>query len=45
MATSSKILIVEDEMILELNVKVQLKRLGYNVVGIAKSGNEAIKLT
>jgi DNA-binding NarL/FixJ family response regulator len=40
-----KVLIVEDEMILALDVKYRLEKLGYNVVGIADNGEDAIKLT
>jgi FOG: CheY-like receiver len=32
-------------MILALDVKVQLNRLGYNVVGVVNNGKDAIKLT
>lgn len=41
----TKILIVEDEMILASDVKYQLEELGYNVVGIVNNGKDAIKLT
>ena len=41
----TKILIVEDEMILANDVKYQLEELDYNVVGIVNNGKDAIKLT
>ncbi len=40
-----KVLIVDDEIILAMDVKNQLEKLGYNVVGIANNGEDAIKLT
>ena len=43
MATA-KILIVEDESVLALNMKMSLVELGYSVAGIATSGNKAIEL-
>ena len=42
--TSRKILIVEDEMIAALDLRNQLCRLGYQVPGLAKSGEEAVRL-
>jgi CheY-like chemotaxis protein len=39
-----KILIVEDEMISALDLQNQLHRLGYEVSGLAKSGEEAVRL-
>ncbi|WP_035074747.1 HD domain-containing phosphohydrolase [Maridesulfovibrio zosterae] len=41
---SSRILIVEDEAIVALDVKGRLLALGYNVVGVAASGKLAIEL-
>jgi len=37
------ILIVEDERIVAVDIKMGLKRLGYSICGIAYSGEEAIK--
>jgi PAS domain S-box-containing protein len=39
----SKILIVEDEWIIANDIKSSLKDLGYNVVAVAATGNEAIE--
>lgn len=39
-----KILIVEDEGIIALDLEQRLKILGYEVVGIASSGLDALKL-
>jgi PAS domain S-box-containing protein len=41
---SDGILIVEDESIVALDLKLQLQDLGYDVVGIAASGEEALRL-
>ena len=41
----SKILIVEDESIVALDLEQRLDDMNYNVVGIAGNGNEAIKKT
>ncbi len=38
-----RILVVEDEAVIALDIKVNLIRLGYEVPGIASSGEEAIK--
>ncbi len=38
----SKILIVEDEMIIARDIKGKLESLGYDVVGIVSSGEDAI---
>jgi CheY-like chemotaxis protein len=38
-----KILVVEDENIIALNIKNKLKKLGYSVPSIASTGEEAIK--
>lgn len=40
-----KILVVEDESIIALNIKKKLKSLGYAVPAIASTGEEAIKMT
>lgn len=40
----SEILIVEDESIVALDLEARLVRMGYQVVGIAFSGEEAIRL-
>ena len=42
MTTTVRILVVEDENIVALDIKNQLSRLGYIVVGIASTGEEAI---
>jgi CheY-like chemotaxis protein len=39
---SAKILIVEDESIVQLDLQSRLRRLGYAVVGVASSGEEAV---
>jgi PAS domain S-box-containing protein len=39
-----KVLIVEDEQILAMDVRAQLSELGYDVVGIASTGKEALRL-
>ncbi len=43
-AVPSRILIVEDEGIVALNLEQTLTRLGYEVVGLARSGGEALRL-
>jgi len=40
----SKILIVEDEMIEAMNFERSLVSFGYDVVGIASTGDDAIKM-
>ena len=42
---SSKILIVEDEIIIAIDLKIRLENLGYFVPGIAVNGDDAIKKT
>ena len=42
---SPNILIVEDEMITALDLRNQLVRLGYEVSALAKSGEEAVRLS
>ena len=39
----SKILVVEDENIVALDIKNRLKKLGYSVPSIASTGEEAVK--
>jgi CheY-like chemotaxis protein len=39
-----KILVVEDESIIALNIKKKLKRFGYTVPAIVATGEEAIKM-
>ena len=39
----SKILIVEDEIIIAEDLKQELTKLGYKIIGIASKGKEAIK--
>ena len=39
---TARILIVEDESIVQLDLESQLKRLGHSVVGTASAGEEAI---
>ncbi len=39
---SGRILVVEDEKIIQLDLRYQLERLGYVVAGVASSGEEAI---
>ena len=41
----SKILIVEDEIIIAIDLKIRLEKLGYHVLGIALNGEDAIKKT
>ncbi len=40
-----KILVVEDESIIALNIKKKLKSFGYTVPAIVSTGEEAIKMT
>jgi CheY-like chemotaxis protein len=40
-----KILIVEDEIIVAEDLKQRLENLGYNIVGIAAKGRDALKIT
>jgi CheY-like chemotaxis protein len=42
---SSNILIVEDEIIIAIDLKIRLENLGYYVMGIAVNGKDAIKKT
>lgn len=39
-----RILIVEDEIILAMNVQMELEQLGHEVVGIAKNSTKAITI-
>ncbi|HWB95187.1 MAG TPA: response regulator, partial [Bryobacteraceae bacterium] len=41
----AKILIVEDEQITAMDVRAQISDLGYDVVGIARTGREALRLS
>lgn len=41
---SGRILIAEDEFIVAVDLKTKLRRLGYEVVGVVASGEEAISL-
>lgn len=40
----TRILVVEDEQIVQLDLQNQLERLGYTVVGVASRGEEAVAL-
>jgi len=42
MNQTTRILIVEDDMIIAANISVQLTNLGYEVIGIETRGEEAI---
>ncbi|MDZ7379086.1 MAG: response regulator, partial [candidate division KSB1 bacterium] len=42
MAESAKILVVEDEQIVALDIQGMLRRLGYTVTGLAATGEMAI---
>ena len=42
--TSQTILIVEDEAVVAFDMKAQLQKLGYDVVGIAETGEKAVCL-
>jgi len=44
MVNNRKILIVEDELIIAKSLARQLKQLGYEVVGIASNGEQALEL-
>lgn len=41
---NADILIVEDERIIALDLRVKLVKLGYSVIGMAHSGGEAVRL-
>lgn len=43
MSAKTNILITEDESIVAKDIQMSLKKLGYNVVGICSSGEDAIK--
>jgi len=45
MTVNSKILIVEDEIIVAIDLQQRLENMNYNVVGIAGNGDEAIRKT
>ena len=40
-----KILIVEDQKIIALDLKISLKNRGYDIIGISDNGEDALKLT
>lgn len=42
--TKNKILIVEDEAIVAMQIEASLKHMGYEVVGVASRGNDAIRI-
>lgn len=42
--TTRKIMIVEDEAIVAMQLEESLKQLGYEVVGVASRGNDAIRI-
>lgn len=42
--TTKKILIVEDEAIVAMQIEESLKHMGYEVVGVASRGNDAIRI-
>ena len=42
--SSTKVLIVEDEILIAEDLRLILQRMGYQVVGIASSGIEAVRL-
>lgn len=39
----TRILVVEDEVIVALDIQNRLKRMGYNIIGIVSTGEDAIK--
>ena len=39
-----KILIVEDEYIISSDLQIRLEKLGFNVISIVTSGEEAVKI-
>jgi two-component system, response regulator PdtaR len=41
----SKILIVEDEIVIALDLKMRLEKLGYDIPGVAFNGRDAIQKT
>ncbi len=45
MTLNTKILIVEDVIIVATDLQQRLEKLGYNIVGIVNNGNDAIKIT
>jgi PAS domain S-box-containing protein/putative nucleotidyltransferase with HDIG domain len=45
MTTAAKVLVVEDEAVVAIDVRHRLTRLGYAVIGQADTGEEAVRLT
>ena len=43
--TEARVLIVEDETLIAMDLEAQLQNLGYRIVGVASSGEEALALT
>ena len=41
---AKKILVVEDDLIIQLFIEFTLKKIGVEVVGLARSGDETLKL-
>lgn len=41
---NAKVLVVEDENIVALDLKRRLSKLGYNVIGMASNADRALKL-
>ena len=41
----TKILVVEDEVIVAMEMKQQLEIMGYDVVGVASTGKEAVNIS
>ena len=42
--TKANVLVVEDEFIVSKDIQSSLKKLGYNVIGAAPSGEKALEL-
>src|SRR3989337_128982 len=41
---NAKLLVVEDELIVALDIKSRLENMGYSITAIASSGEEALKM-
>ena len=41
--TQSRILVVEDDAIISMEIAERLKRMGYTVIGIVATGDEAVR--